>query len=68
MEWGINNYDSTSKVFSDSRIRAQQSPISVTGGSGNTKYSGLTYATPYWWLLERIKADGFPNARLNVVG
>jgi hypothetical protein len=27
----------------------------------------MTYATPFWWLLERIHANGFPNAHLNVV-
>jgi hypothetical protein len=39
----------------------------LTGGTGNTKSSDMTYPTPFWWLLERIKANGFPNVHLNVV-
>ena len=27
----------------------------------------LTYATPFWWLLEHIKAKGFLNGYLNTV-
>jgi hypothetical protein len=74
MEWGIINYDSESEVFSEpgdsgsviADIRGRIGGM-LTGGSGKTKSSDMTYATPFWWLLERIKANGFPNAHLNVV-
>jgi len=74
MEWGIINYDSESDVFSgpgDSgsiiadicgRIGGM-----LTGGSGKTETPDMTYATPFWWLLKRIQASGFPNAHLGVV-
>jgi len=39
----------------------------LTGGSGKTKSPDMTYATPWWWLLERIRANGFPNTHLSVV-
>jgi len=74
MEWGIINYDSKSKVFSEpgdsgsiiADIRGHIGGI-LTGGSGKTKSSDMTYATPFWWLLERIRANGFPYAHLNVL-
>lgn len=75
MEWGIINYDSKkSEVFSEpgdsgslvADIRGRIGGM-ITGGSGKTEFSDMTYATPFWWLLERIKANGFPNAHLNVV-
>jgi hypothetical protein len=74
MEWGILNYDSKSEVFSEpgdsgsaiANIRGRIGGM-LTGGSGNTKSSNMTYATPFWWLLERIRAKGFPNAHLNVI-
>lgn len=74
MEWGIINYDSKSDVFSEP---GDSGPIiadicgriggMLTGGSGKTKTSDMTYATPFWWLLKRIQASGFPNAHLGVV-
>jgi hypothetical protein len=39
----------------------------LTGGSGKAESPDMTYATPFWWLLGRIRANGFPNAHLNVV-
>ncbi|KAK0213851.1 hypothetical protein IW262DRAFT_1411917 [Armillaria fumosa] len=74
MEWGIINYDSKSEVFSEpgdsgsviADIRGRIGGM-LTGGSGRTKSSDVTYATPFWWLLERIKANGFPNVHLGVV-
>ena len=74
MEWGIINYDSKSEVFSEPGdsgsvivdIRGRIGGM-LTGGSGKTWGSDVTYATPFWWLLERICANGFPNAHLNVV-
>jgi len=27
----------------------------------------MTYATPFWWLLKRIQASGFPNTHLGIV-
>jgi len=69
-EWAIVNYDSKSEVFSapgDSGaiIADIQGRIGgmLTGGSGNTVTSDITYATPWWWLITRIRdADkGFPK-------
>ena len=74
MEWGILNYDSKSEVFSKpgdsgsiiADIRGRIGGM-LTGGSGKTESPDMTYATPFWWLLERIHANGFPNAHVNVV-
>ena len=74
MEWGIINYDGKSEVFSKpgdsgsivADIRGRIGGM-LTGGSGKTERPDMTYATPFWWLLERIRANGFPNAHLNVV-
>jgi len=73
MEWGIVNYDSKSDVFSapgDSGaiiadIRGRIGGL-LTGGAGKTKCSDMTYATPFWWLLRRMKANGLPDVNLNV--
>ncbi|KAF8799280.1 hypothetical protein BYT27DRAFT_7221909 [Phlegmacium glaucopus] len=74
MEWGIINYDSKSEAFSElgdsgSAIADIHGRIGgmLTGGSSKTMSSDMTYATPFWWLLQRIKANGFPNVHLNVV-
>ena len=69
MEWGIINYDSKSEVFSKpgdsgsaiADIRGRIGGM-LAGGSGKTKPSDMTCATPFWWLLERIKANGFQCA------
>jgi len=37
----------------------------ITGGSGDTESSDITYATPINFLLKSIKANGYPNAHLN---
>ena len=74
MEWVIINYNSKLEVFSgpgDSGLIVADIHGRIggmlTGGSGKTKSSDMTYATPFWWLLQRIKANGFPNAHLNVL-
>ena len=77
MEWGIINYDSKSDVFSEpgnsgSIIADIHGRIGgmVTGGSrtpSRTDTSDIAYATPFWWLLKRIQASGFPNAHLGVI-
>ncbi len=71
MEWGIINYDSKSEAFSEpgSVIADIYGCIGgmLTGGSGKAESPNINYATPFWWLLERIWANGFPNAHLNVV-
>jgi hypothetical protein len=36
----------------------------LTGGAGEVESSDITYATPFFWLLPRIKQNGFPNAHL----
>lgn len=74
MEWGIINFDSKSEVFSEpgdsgsiiADIRGRIGGM-LTGGSGRTKFSDMTYAAPFWWLLQRIRANGFPNAHLDVL-
>ncbi|KAH9165894.1 hypothetical protein EDB89DRAFT_1911093 [Lactarius sanguifluus] len=72
-EWTIMNYDSKSEVFSDdgdsgSVVADICGHIGgmITGGTRKTKSSNLSYATPFWWLLEHIKAKGFPNTHLGV--
>lgn len=69
MEWVIMSYDK-SGAFSEpgdsgsiiADIRGRIGGM-LTGGSSRTMTSSdMTYATPFWWLLERIKANGFPNA------
>jgi hypothetical protein len=36
----------------------------LTGASGETESLDITYATPLFWLLPRIKENGFPDAHL----
>ena len=75
MEWGIMNYDSKSEVFSEpgnsgsivADIRGPRIGGMLTGSSGKPESFDMAYATPFWWLLERVKTNGFPNAHLNVV-
>jgi len=71
MEWAILPYDNKSGIFS---APSDSGSIIVdgcgrfggllTGGSGKTESSDVTYATPFFWLLPRIKANGFPGAHL----
>jgi hypothetical protein len=71
MEWGIINYDNKSEAFSEpgdsgsiiADIRGRIGGM-LTAGAGKTKSTDMTYATPFWWLLKRIKANGFPKAHL----
>jgi hypothetical protein len=71
MEWGILNYDSKSGVFLEpgdsGSVIADIHGCMLTGGADKGKSSEITYATPFWWLLERIRANWSPNAHLNVV-
>ncbi|RPD77947.1 hypothetical protein L226DRAFT_611127 [Lentinus tigrinus ALCF2SS1-7] len=39
----------------------------LTGGAGDADSFDVTYATPMEWLMERVKASGFPDAHLNPV-
>ena len=71
MEWAIRNYDNKSGVFSapgdsGSIIVNGLGRIGglLAGGSGKTGSSDITYVTPWFWLFQRIKANGFPNAHL----
>lgn len=77
MEWAIINYAYKSDAFSKpgdsgaiiADIRGRIGGM-ITGGSGDTRDPrgpDITYATPFWWLLERIKGNGFPDAHLDVV-
>lgn len=71
MEWAILPYDMKSGVFSapgdsGSAIvdgRGRMGGL-LTGGAGEMASSDVTYATPLFWLLPRIKGNGFPNAHL----
>jgi hypothetical protein len=74
MEWAILPYDNKSGVFSapgdsGSIIADGRGRIGgpLTGSAGKTESSDVTYATPFFWLLSRIKANGFPNAHINPV-
>ena len=74
IEWAILPYDHKSGVFSaagdsGSIIADTYGRIGglLTGGTGNAKSTDITYATPFFWLFQRIKANGFPNAHLNPV-
>ena len=72
-EWAIYNYNNKSDVFSD---HGDSGSIIVDGfgrigglltsGTGMTKTSDVTYATPMWWLWPRIKKH-FPNAHLDPI-
>lgn len=70
MAWAIYNYDNNSCAFSapgdsGSIIVDGLGRIGglLTGGTGKTETSDVTYATPMWWLWPRIKQH-FPNAHL----
>ena len=74
IEWAILPYDHKSGVFSavgdsGSIIADTYGRIGglLTGGAGNAEATDITYPTPFFWLLQRIKANGFPNAHLKVV-
>jgi hypothetical protein len=71
MEWAILPYDYESREFSapgdsGSIIADGRGRIGglLTGGAGKTEDLDITYATPFFWLLPRIKDNGFPNAHL----
>jgi hypothetical protein len=74
MEWVVINYDSKSEVFSEpgdsgsiiADIRGRIGGLLTSGCRHQRESADMTYATPFWWLLERIKANGFPNAHLGV--
>lgn len=42
--------------------------ITARCGSDQEGRTDITYATPFWWLLERIREGGFPNVNLDVTG
>ncbi|KAG9089541.1 hypothetical protein FRC07_012316, partial [Ceratobasidium sp. 392] len=74
IEWTILPYDSKSGAFSalgdsGSTIADTRSRIGglLTGGVGKAESSDITYATPFFWLLPRIKQNGFPNAYVHPV-
>lgn len=75
-EWAILPYDTDRKSGAFSARGDSGSIVAdgrgrigglITGGAGNTESVDVTYATPLFWLLPRIKANGFPNAHLNPV-
>ncbi|KAG5634416.1 hypothetical protein H0H81_002073, partial [Sphagnurus paluster] len=62
-EWAILPYDGKSgSIIVDGR---GQIGGLLTGGAGKTESLDITYATPFFWLFPRIKANGFPNAHLD---
>ena len=70
IEWAILPYDNDSGAFSNrgdsgSIIASGAGKFGglLTGGSGRTVSSDITYATPMFWLWLIIKAK-FPNANL----
>ncbi|KAF8345616.1 hypothetical protein F5887DRAFT_917279 [Amanita rubescens] len=76
-EWAILPYDNKSGAFSargdsGSIIADGRGRIGglLTGGSTSktvTDSLDITYATPFFWLLQRIKDNGFPGAHLDPV-
>ncbi|KAI9436542.1 hypothetical protein F5148DRAFT_1371945 [Russula earlei] len=70
--WATLPYDGKSGQFSD---HGDSGSIIVdglgriggllTGGGGKTGLPDVTYATPFFWLLPRIQAAGFPNAHVD---
>lgn len=70
MEWCIINHDNKSGVFSKggdsgsiiADIRGRIGGL-LTSGAGKTDRTDITYATHFWWLLERIHTK-FPNAHV----
>ncbi|KAI6097141.1 hypothetical protein EV401DRAFT_2247385 [Pisolithus croceorrhizus] len=70
MEWAILPYSHKSGAFSapgDSGAIIVDGKGRIggllTGGAGQTESTDVTYATPFYWLLQRIKAR-FPHACL----
>ena len=74
MEWAILPYDQKSRAFSapgDSGATIVDSKGRIggllTGGAGKTEEdpdsTDITYATPFYWLLQRIQTH-LPNAHL----
>ena len=73
-EWAIQAYDQKSGAFSN---KGDSGAVIVnglghiggllTGGSGLTVSSDITYATPILFLLKSIRANGYCNAHLNPV-
>jgi hypothetical protein len=68
MQWAILPYDHKSGAFSapgDSGavIVDDKGRIGglLTGGAGQRESTDVTYASPFYWLLQRIKSH-FPNA------
>ncbi|KAF3913030.1 hypothetical protein ABW21_db0204080 [Orbilia brochopaga] len=37
----------------------------LTAGAGRHGVHDITYATPFFWLLDHIKRNGYPNAHIN---
>ncbi|KAH7890436.1 hypothetical protein F5I97DRAFT_1922768 [Phlebopus sp. FC_14] len=73
IEWAILPYDNDSGAFSKGGDSGSMIASGIgefggllTGGSGRTESSDITYATPMFWLWLIIKAK-FPNANLNPV-
>ena len=72
MEWAILPYNSKSDPFSTpgdsgSIIADISGRIGgmLTGGSGNTKSSDMTYDTPWFWLIKQMQATkGFTKAHV----
>ncbi|KAF4573394.1 hypothetical protein EYR36_007908 [Pleurotus pulmonarius] len=49
-------------------IRGRLGGMLTGGGGWGSSLVGFdtTYVTPFWWLLERIRANGFPDAHADV--
>ncbi|KAH9922811.1 uncharacterized protein BXZ73DRAFT_51276 [Epithele typhae] len=79
MEWAILNGGPQSQLFSEPGdsgaaavdLRGRVGGM-LTGGCGGPRRGrggpDVTYATPFWWILERVRASGFPDAHLETAG
>lgn len=73
MEWSILSYGNeafsaggdSGSIIADGRGR--MGGLLIAGAGAQKGALDVTYATPLFWLLPRIKDNGFPNAHLQPV-
>ena len=76
MEWSIIDYEYGRReeaLFSEpgdsgaiiADIRGRIGGM-LTGGAGNNEFSDIAYATPFWWILQRMRDNGFPKVNFDI--